>query len=395
MTPGQIDKEKADKINQTQTIQSDKADIEESLVQGELGKSKPIDATPPKESDSQYAKKVGDFKKVQAAFKEKGIDPDNVDKMPLMESDKDKITEAVKGMYGKELANGIQNLSNSITAPKNIERGKLDQKALMESEKRQRRARFADALSAFGDGLQGKTINTEDFLSTKIQRQRDKQFQDFKDVTEQNQKTKYLWENQTRKELVDWADEQAKNERLDSNTRAKFKQVADKYAADADYKNEQLKIAKERNRIAAAKGGKVAKEDRPVIIQTAQKTYELKPEEAAFYKGEILKNAATLRAKYPGWFTENQSEEKFDSKGNTIPGVKSYKLNPEVNDVDMIRAYLENKEPGHLNEEAYEQNKASYFDKYRKEKGLSTAPASNTAKPQPQKPKANPLGLRL
>lgn len=360
MTPEQIKKEQnPSEENKAKVIpvrQSNEADLEETLVQQDLKTSKPIDKTPPKESSRQYGKKVGDLRKVYEIAKEKGVDIDNIGTMPLMDADKGKITEAVQGAYGRELAGGIKSISDSITAPVNEERNKLDLKKLMENQKRIRRARLADALQAFGEGLQGRTIDPEQFASTRLVRQRDKEFQDYKDVTERNQKTKYLYETQTRKELVDWADEQAKNERLDANTRAKFKQVADKYAADADYKNEQLKIARERNRIAATKKGK---EDKPVIIKTAKKTYELKPEDADFYRSEILKNAEILEEKYPGWFTVTQSSKEDRLTRKPILGPKTYKLNPDVKDTDIIREFLVEEE----NRKQHEANGYSQFEK--------------------------------
>lgn len=344
--------------------------------------------TPPKESSRQYAKKVGDYKRVVEMAKEKGVDLDNIGEMPLMDSDKGKITEAVKKAYGRELATGIQGISDAITAPQNEARNKIDIKAQMDLEKKKRRSAWADALYAFGEGLQGKTANPENFITTKIQRKQDQQFQDFKDVTERNKKTKFMWEDKSRKEMIDWAEQESKNMQQSEEYRQKMQMLADKYAQDqANFIQEQknkdrgYRIQEDRNNISRNKKGK---DEKTVKIQTAQKTYELKPEEAAFYKGEILKKADTLRKKYPGWFTESQSSKTDQLTGETVKGPITYKLNPEVSDADMIRAYLENKEQPGLNEDAYEQNKASNFDRYRKQKGLSTAPASQDIKPQKQ-----------
>jgi hypothetical protein len=390
MTPEQIEKEKADKIEKAPAIQSDKADIKKPEINStELVKISPVDTAPPKESNRQYAKKVGDYKRVVELAKEKGVDLDNIGEMPLMDSDKGKITEAVKSAYGRELATGIQGISDAIQAPSNEERSKLDVKVLMDLERKKRRSRWSDALYAFGEGLQGKTANPEAFASTKIQRKQDEQFQNFKDVTERNQKTKYLWENQTKKELVSWAEEQAKNERLDAKERARFQQLADRYNQTAERSDrdaaERARHNKAMENKASGSGGNGggSKAEKTVKIQTAQKTYDLKPEEADFYKGEILKNAETLRMKYPGWFTETQ---EINPLTNAPIGGVTYKLNPQVEDTDMIRAYLENKEPGKLNEEAYEKNKTYYFDKYRKEKGLPTSDVSvsETTKASPK-----------
>lgn len=398
MTQEQIDKEKAVKVEKATAIQPDIKRPEVNST--ELSKSQPVDTAPPKESAKQYSKKVGDYNRVVEIAKEKGVDLNNIGEMPLMDSDKGKITDAVKSAYGRELATGIQGISDAITAPQNEERNKLDVKALMNLEKQKRRSKWADALYAFGEGLQGKTANPNAFVSTKIQRKQDEQFQQFKDVTERNKKTKFLWEDKSRKEMIDWADQEAKNMQQSEEYRQKMKMLADKYTQDQvkfaqDQKNKDrgYRIQEDRNNISRDKKGK---DEKTVKVQTAQKTYELKPEEAAFYKGEILKKADTLRKKYPGWFTESRSSKQNPLTGEIETGPVTYKLNPEVSETDMIRAYLEEREPGKLNEEAYEQNKAANFDKYRKQKGLSTGPASQDAQSKPkQTVKADPLGLGL
>lgn len=389
-----MDKENKDQLNE---IETKSASIPEKPEEKEkLKTSKPVNTTPPSESAKEYGKKVGDYEDVVTAAGKNGVDLNKVGEMPLMDSDKQKITESVKGMYGKQFANGLQNLSNSITAPQNEEANRINQQALLKEQRRIRRARLGDALTAFGEGLQGKSVDSENFLSNKLERKRDKQFQDYRDVTERNKRTKYLFENQTRKELVDWAEEQAKNESLNERERRKFQMLSDQFKENLGIKKDDIKIKKEKNAIDWAKLEQ-EKDKKDVKVQTAQQTYKLKPEEAAFYKGEILKNADTLRKKYPGWFTETQKTDPLT--GAPVGGV-TYKLNPQVEDTDMIRAYLEDKEPGHLNENAYEQNKSSYFEKYRKQKGLSTEPASqvtkpNTTTPQKQAVKKDPLGLGI
>ena len=259
-TEEQIDKEKADKVSTATTIQPDKADIKRPEVNStELSKSQPVDTAPPKESARQYAKKVGDYKQIVQMAGEKNVDLNDIGRMPLMDSGKEVITDAVKRSYGRDLATKIQSYSDAVTAPQNEER-KLDVKALMALEKTKRRSRWKDALYAFGEGLQGKTANQDAFVSTRIQRNQDKQFQDFKDVTERNKKTKFLWEDKSRKEMIDWADQEAKNMQQSEEYRQKMKMLADKYAQDQvkfaqDQKNKDrgYRIQEDRNNISRDK----------------------------------------------------------------------------------------------------------------------------------------------
>jgi hypothetical protein len=405
MTLEEIEKEKAEKLQKAPAIQPDKAEVEKpELNSTKLGKSNPADTpAPSKESNRQYAKKVDDYKRVVEMAKEKGVDLNNIGEMPLMDSDKGKITDAVKRAYGRELATGIQGISDSITAPKNEERKNIDVKALMNLEKQKRRLGWADIMYAAAEGFQGKSVDPDKFASTKLQRKQDEQFQAYKDVTVRNQKAKFIFENQTKKELINWAEDQAKNEKLDAKERARFQQLADHYNKTTERSDRDAAERERPNRAMENKSsgsGSDTKGEKTVKIKTAQKTYELKPEEAAFYKGEILKNAETLRKKYPGWFTETQSEKQNKSTGEMEKGPITFKLNPQVSDTDMIRAYLESKEY-HPFDNVVPQSSPSYFDKYRKEKGLplSTDPILGTTKQAATQPKqsgkADPLGLGL
>lgn len=391
-TEEQIDKEKADKVSAATTIQPDKADIKKPEVNStELSKSQPVDVTPPKESARQYGKKVGDYKQIVQMAGEKNVDLNDIGRMPLMDSGKQVITDAVKRSYGRDLATKIQSYSDAVKAPQNEER-KLDVKALMALEKTKRRSRWKDALYAFGEGLQGKTANQDAFVSTRIQRNQDKQFQDFKDVTERNKKTKFLWEDKTRKEMYAFADQEANNENERADYREKMKMLKEKYAQDIkkseqDQKNKDrgYRIQEDRNNISRNKKGK---DEKTVKIQTAQKTYELKPEEAAFYKGEILKKADTLRKKYPGWFTESQSSKQNPQTGEIETGPVTYKLNPEVDDAVLIRSYLEEEEDKtkHKGEgySKFENSKNNLLDIYKNRDGIN--PSYQPQKKQTVKP---------
>lgn len=391
MTPEQIEKEKADKIEKAKTINAKSVDTP-VVEDAELSKSQPVNTAPPKESARQLAKKVGDYKRVVQMAGEKGVDMDSFGEMPLMDSDKGKITDAVKSAYGRELATGIQGISDSITAPKNEERNNLDVKALMALEKQKRRSKWSDALYAFGEGLQGKTANQDNFVSTKIQRNQDKQFQDYKDTTERNQKTKYLWENQSRKEMIDWADQESKNMGESENYREKMRVLSEKYTQDQINKDRGFKIQEQRNRISASKGNKPPKEDKKIKVQTSKQVHELSKEEYNMIKRDVLTNIDKYKDRYSNWFIEKPEMVEDNNGMKVATGKTTIELRPQIKEDELVGAYLEEQD----NPLQPKVGSAAYFDKYRKQKGLSTAPASQDAKPQSQPKqtvKADPLGL--
>lgn len=389
MTPEEVKKEQeASNIKPIQPIQ------QVNTEPAQLGKSQPMINTPPAESDKEYAGKVKDYKTIVSEAKSKGIDLNDQEGVPLLDSDKERIIQNVSKLAPKELITNAVNRINTYAQPELKKVPELDQKRLMDQERKIRRARWADALYAFGEGLQGRTANPETFATTRLQRQKDQEFKNYLDVTEKNRIAKNAWNKETTNETIKWLDEQANNERQDRLTREKYAQAAEELKQNLLRKDREFAERQRHNKAMENKpSGKLDKELRPVIVQTAKNTYELKPEEAARYKGEVLQNSEKYRAKYPGLFEKVQETDKWT--GKPIEGKFSYKLNPRIKDIDLIRAYLEDKEPGKLNEDAYEQNKTSYFDKYRKERGLPTSdqPALKPQTKQPQTPKSDPLNF--
>lgn len=395
MTPEEVKKEQeASNIKPIQPIQ------QVNTEPAQLGKSQPIINTPPAESDKEYSGKVKDYKTIVSEAKSKGIDLDNQEGMPLLDSDKERIIQNVSKLAPKELITNAVNRINTYAQPELKKVPELDQKRLMDQERKIRRARWADALYAFGEGLQGRVANPETFATTRLQRQKDQEFKNYLDVTEKNRIAKNLWNDKTTADIRKWFDEQSRNMELDALTRQKMKAAAEQFELTYNLDKDKAKETKRHNIAMENKpSGKLDKELRPVIVQTAKNTYELKPEEAAFYKGEVLKNPEKYAEGFPGLFIKNQKRNKY---GRIINGEYSYDVDPRIKDNDLIRAYLEKNKEG--DNPITRENQVSYFDKYRKQKGLPTSetPVSETIKQkgatQPQTkqtPKADPLGLGL
>ncbi|MCE5332692.1 MAG: hypothetical protein LLF95_11220 [Bacteroidales bacterium] len=375
-TQAQIDAEKSEKINQTKSIQPNKADIKEpSLSPEELKNISPANTKTPKESNRQYGKKVQDFNAVIDLAKSKGVDVDNLGKTELLDSDKQKITEAVKAAYPGEVARGVENLSKAYVAPKPESVPKIDMKKQMDLERQKRKIKWADALYAFGEGVQGRTANPENFAQNRIKRKQDQEFQDYKDVISRNAASKYAYENKTRSELMNWADEQSKNEALSAREREKFAEMKRQFEVTAA-ENKRYHTG-----MINKKSGEGDKANRPVRIKTSKQTYELKPEEAAFLAREAKKKASLIADKYPQFWVKTQKTDKYRKP----IGEPSYTLRPEVSDNDLAAAVLEEQED--LQFKQFEKSKENILENYKQSGELNPE--------QPTKAKADPLGLGI
>ena len=201
MTPEEVKKEQeASNIKPIQPIQ------QVNTEPAQLGKSQPVINTPPAESDKEYARKVKDYKTVVSEAKSKGIDYNFQEGIPLLDNDKRELLEKMQP-YAKSLS--VQNLSDRISAYTQPELKKvpeLDIKRAMDRERKIRRARWADAFYAFGEGLQGRTANPEAFATTRLQRQKDQEFKNCLDVTEKNRIARNAWNAQTTNETIKWLD---------------------------------------------------------------------------------------------------------------------------------------------------------------------------------------------
>ena len=282
-----------------------------------------------KETDRQYGKKVQDYRNVMKLAASKGVDVNNFGQYPATDSYNDRLSTAFKGAYSKDLADKVNSLNKAYAPPKPEDNPKIDVKHQMGLERQKRKGRWADALYAFGEGLQGRTANKDDFYQNRIQRQQDKEFQDYKDTTDRNNKAKYAYETLNTDKMINWLDQQYKDKRNSDLHREQFEETK-KY-------HEGLLAAR---KASGSKTGKVDKANQPVRIKTYKKTYELKPEEVEFYAREAKKNGELIGERFPEFWIKNQ---KTDKRGEPI-GKASYSLKPNVSNRDLAAAYLEEQE---------------------------------------------------
>lgn len=215
-------------------LEKKKASVKSSDTKKEELKSVPAKVIPPAKSNKQLREERRDERATNTINSEAGqygIDLSNVSKTPLTTTAKEQITNSIKQLAGKEFASDIDNFSKAYTNPQFDDVPELNEKRLKELARKERRTRWADALYAFGQGLQGRVANPETYASTRLQRERDQQYQNYKNTVDRNRKIKQAYEDSYRNDLMDWIQQKIDDTTLSAAEREKYKVMADQIAA--------------------------------------------------------------------------------------------------------------------------------------------------------------------
>lgn len=210
--------------------------------------------------------------------------------------------------------------------------------------RRERAAKWADALYAFGEGMQGRTANKDNMASTIMQRKRDELFQNYKNTSEANKQTAKNWEYNYRKDLMDWIGKQQESDRLSDAERQKYKFMYDKLAADQDQAKEELGLQERKRKDDFSLGNKRLGIEREKIDPTvARGKYGINQREYDYdLKASDIPNLSS-KAKADTAFLEEHPEFFIEYKigDSIIDGVKTpvteRKLN--ISDIDLALAY--------------------------------------------------------
>ena len=160
-----------------------------------------------------------------------GINLSQLSKVPLTDSSKKNITNQVKQIASEEFANDIDNFSKAYVYPSLDPVPELNEEELKKSARRQRIAKWADALSAFGKGLSGRPVNPENFASTRLQRDRDAQYQNYKTATERNRRIQEIRDNKYLDDLLNFVQEKQKETTLSAAEKEKYRLLEEQIKA--------------------------------------------------------------------------------------------------------------------------------------------------------------------
>jgi len=196
----------------------------------------------------RYDNAVGMVERDAAKY---GIDLNDIkDKLnrPMTDEERESILKGITDrIEDPKVKESVATFGRTFMPPRMEENVDLNKqkKSLIDSARRQRNLRWADALYAFGEGLQGKTADRNAFASTKLERDRNQQFQNYKNITEKNRQTKELWEDHYRTQMVNYLERQLQNKRLDDKQKADIQNAIDRMKVE----ERKVGVAEKRNEL--------------------------------------------------------------------------------------------------------------------------------------------------
>jgi hypothetical protein len=242
-----------------------------------------------------------------------GIDLNNPPTTPITDNYKNQIANDLSAQVSKESTDKFLKYADSHPNPNFLNQPVINPDEEKKNARRERNAKWADALYAFGEGLQGKTANPDTFASNRIKRKRNEEFQNFKNVAEANKQTANNWQYNYRKDLTDWIDKQLSNENLKESERLKYQQLRDQLAQqqkqfedEMGFKRDELAARERMAQNENASREKMAGTQKPAIVKT--------PYSDAYYKLSGNSPKALLEyAKYSGAPVDNNGNVKIDN----------------------------------------------------------------------------------
>ncbi|MCK5614715.1 hypothetical protein KAR91_73315 [Candidatus Pacearchaeota archaeon] len=225
------------KPNLTTTVVPSLQPVEEKII-----------PTKKDERQARREQRVSEMVSTQAS--RYGLDLANLPKAPLTEDAKKRITEGVSQSTADDFTSEIEGFAKAYSKPSMITTPELSEEQLKQSARKQRKARWLDALYGFGEGLQGRTADPRAMVGKRLQRERGETFQEYRSLTEQNKKAQEIWENQYRNDLIKFVDDKIKDKSTSTAEKAKYKQFQDQLKLQQD----RLQLSREE--LEARKAGK-------------------------------------------------------------------------------------------------------------------------------------------
>ena len=264
---------------------------------------------------------------------DRGIDLNKPYSFPVTDSYRKKLVDELGNHVSETIRPKLSTFVSSIPNPNYVEPPKIN----VDEEKRkariQRAARWADALYAFGEGMQHRTADPNNFAFNRIQAKRDTNFNNFKAISEANKKTASDWEFNSRKETLDWIEKQLASETLSASEAKKYKLLYDQLAQQQKQHEDEMKLGnkrldleKERIDPTVARG--------TFGINGRQYDYDLKASDIPDLSSKAKADTEFLN-EHPEFFIEYRVGDQVTENGKQP--VTERKLN--INDVDLALAY--------------------------------------------------------
>ena len=265
---------------------------------------------------------------------------------PVTEDKKKSIAEGLSASVKGENMDAFLKYAGTHPNPNYVTPPTINIEEEKRKARRVRAAKWADALYAFGEGIQGRTANKDNMASTIMQRKRDELFQNYKNISEANKQTAKNWEYNYRKDLMDWIEKQQESDRLSDAERRKYKFMYKKLIADQDQAKKELGL----------RGEQLGLDARKVAAMEREQKERLGDENISFQMGDGKTVTQKIpipeqrdiisRAKMNPKFLEyaqNYMNQRpvttFDADGNKVTQFVD-EMGKNISDRDLLQAYL-------------------------------------------------------
>lgn len=159
---------------------------------------------------------------------------------PLTQQRKEQIDKDILGAIDDSRKGTMQTIQSLYKAPSQPEMPQLSEEALKRSMRREKRARILDAISAIGQGMQGRDIDTSRFLSSQLRGEREAQYSKYRQAQQAARKGAADWEEGYRNKMIGYLEDQLKQDPAMSDAkRREIEARINKLNIEAEWKRKQ------------------------------------------------------------------------------------------------------------------------------------------------------------
>lgn len=163
--------------------------------------------------------------KLATEAKKYGVSFDDIPSRPTTQETKTQVGKGVKGLSPDYSDEDIQAYSKSYTDPEYAKRTGLDKEQLKQSIRKQKRAKVGDILVGVLKGMSGERIDPSQFKATRIKKEREAQYQQYKDIAAANKATHKQFEGAYRGDLINYLDEKIASKNTSETERLKAEKL--------------------------------------------------------------------------------------------------------------------------------------------------------------------------
>lgn len=299
-----------------------------------LDKEKRLEKKDVRQQERVAKKQMKDYDLGQQVRTEAGeydIDIDKSDIGPLTTDRKTAIDKRITESTREDQREGLKKFQERISLPETKSQKPLDEQSLKDSLKKQKRAKWWDALYAFGEGLQGRTADPRAMRSKQLEAERKDLYEKYKSgaagakTAREDQEKQYIQQQiDYLKQLADQETDKLKKRKYESEIK-KNEELAKKYTTEAKWKAGQPYYKP---------SSSTAKEDKPTYTYKTDDGQTLKMEvsqEDANRLNQLVLSANKMKAQRDA-LQDKMDSELYSAEGEGWFGKSKSAAQQEIKD---------------------------------------------------------------